>query len=304
MKKYITTFLLLFIPFVSMAADHCTNPTEYTIDRRCYVTNAQKQKKPYNAVVALVDGEYVYCTGTIKDFKGAPYIYTAKHCVNNKDGTIKKNIYVRTQNGSMFVVNENRVGDYVPGSRAKDRSGDLAIYSISAEDQSKIIASTEFSSNSRNSQNTYKARVIGYGALKIMSDKDINQFKQKYRNYLKNQKGIISNGTEQKYGWKSGGLDLDSSYADNFVQYLRQNDLSYYMDTLKNTSTLKISRCTFSGAGDPKGCQIWGGNSGGGVFDDTGNLMGILGGYRRIIGGTQHSASSGLESVTNVNFLK
>ena len=38
-----------------MAADHCTNPTEYTIDRRCYVTDKQKQQKPYNAVVEVLN---------------------------------------------------------------------------------------------------------------------------------------------------------------------------------------------------------------------------------------------------------
>ena len=66
MYKHLTVFLcrfmlagMIFMPSVSMAADHCTNPKEYTIDKRCYVTDEQKKEKPYNAVVALVhdDGE-------------------------------------------------------------------------------------------------------------------------------------------------------------------------------------------------------------------------------------------------------
>ena len=65
MKKYITISLLLFVPFMSMAADHCTNPKEYTVDKRCYVTDEQKKEKPYNAVVALIDNVDPYFTGTI-----------------------------------------------------------------------------------------------------------------------------------------------------------------------------------------------------------------------------------------------
>ena len=299
MKKYITTFLLLFIPFVSMAEDHCTNPKEFTVDKRCYVTNAQKQKKPYNAVVALIDGNHVYCTGTIRDYKGKLYVYTAKHCVNDKSGNIKDTIEIQTQDGKRFTVNKNKVGDYVPQSLALDRSGDWAIYNI--PDEHKNLSSTTFSNNSKNSGNTYDARVVGYGALKIMSNADILYFKSKYVTWLKDKKGIKSDGTETAYGWQDGGINTKNAYANNFVDYLRSTEKSYYKGIFQTASILKQSFCSFTGAGVQKGCQLWGGNSGGGVFDNQGNLMGILTGYLTVIGGESHAASG---NSINVNFLR
>lgn len=305
MKKYITASLFLFIPFMSMAADRCTNLTGYKIDKRCYVNNAQKQTQPYNATVALVNvaTNFVYCTGTIRNFNGVPYIYTANHCVQDLN-TLKNTIQVRTQDGYMLTVSLNTHGTYKQGTYTRDRHDDFAIYSISPADYPKIPAMTEFSHNPKNNQNTYQARVIGYGALKIMADAEINQFKQKYKTYLKNQKGITSNGSETQYSWQSGGVNLQSGYGKEFLVYLAENEPSYYKDVFKNSSMLKISYCTFSGAGVAQGCQIWGGNSGGGVFDETGNLMGIIAGYKRTIGGTMHSSASVGDEVINVNFLK
>ena len=57
------------MPQFVLSADSCTNPSEYTIDRRCYVTDKQKQQKPYNATVGLIDVDgYIYCTGTLGVF--------------------------------------------------------------------------------------------------------------------------------------------------------------------------------------------------------------------------------------------
>ena len=70
MKKIIMTSLFAFMSFASMAADHCTDPTNYKVDKRCYVTDEQKKVAPYNAVVALVnDDGWVYC---IPAFANAP----------------------------------------------------------------------------------------------------------------------------------------------------------------------------------------------------------------------------------------
>lgn len=53
--------LILLAPYASFGRDSCTNKNgEYTIDRRCYVTDEQKRVSPYNAVVRLDD-----CTSTI-----------------------------------------------------------------------------------------------------------------------------------------------------------------------------------------------------------------------------------------------
>lgn len=301
MKKYIIISLLLFIPSLAMAVDHCTNPKEYTADKRCYVTDEQKKEKPYNAVVALVDGNYVYCTGTIRDYKGKLYVYTAIHCVFDKSrNDTKDNIEVQTQDGTRITVFKHKQGDRdMTKGLVHDRSGDWIIYKI--PDEYKNLSSTSFSNKSRNSGNTYAARVVGYGALKIMSDADISYFKSKYVTWLKDKKGITSNGEETAYGWAYEGVYTHNVYANNFVNYLRSAEKSYYNSIFMTMSILKQSFCRFTGAGVQKGCQLWGGNSGGGVFDDQGNLMGILTGYLRVIGGKLHAASGGS---VNVNFLR
>lgn len=306
MKKYITASLFLFIPFMSMAADKCTSQTGYTIDKRCYVNNTQKQTQPYNATVALVNvaTNFVYCTGTIRNYNGRLYVYTAVHCVFDETlNDTKDSIVVQTQDGTRITVVKNKAGSRnMVDKSVYDRSGDWIIYTI--PDGYQNLSSVSFSTNQRNSGNTYVARVVGYGALKIMSDAEINQFKQKYKTYLKNQKRITSNGSETQYSWQSGGVNLSSGYGKEFWSYLAENEPSYYKDVFKNSSMLKISYCTFSGAGVAQGCQIWGGNSGGGVFDETGNLMGIITGYKRTIGGTRHSSASVGDEVINVNFLR
>ena len=79
---------------------------------------------------------------------------------------------------------------------------------------------------------------------------------------------------------------------------------AYFRDLFLDKK-LKVSHCYFTSSGDSVGCQIWGGNSGGGVFDDDGKLMGILTGYEAIIGGKNHAkASEADSSIVNVNFLR
>lgn len=81
MVSYIITFVLLVLPSIAMATDGCVHPEQYTIDRRCYVTDVQKERLPYNTVVALVEDGIKYCTGTIiKDENGDLYVYTARLC--------------------------------------------------------------------------------------------------------------------------------------------------------------------------------------------------------------------------------
>ena len=75
MMKHVFAFLLLFIPNVVLADDACTNPIDYTLDRRCYVTNSEKMDFPYNTVVRIGD----VATGTII---GPNLILTCRSCVN------------------------------------------------------------------------------------------------------------------------------------------------------------------------------------------------------------------------------
>lgn len=316
MYKHLTVFLcrfmlvgMIFMPSVSMAADHCTNPTEYRVDRRCYVTDEQKKEKPYNATVYLIESG---CTGTIIKRKNNLYVYTAKHCVADKDGNVATSITVMTQTGKELSVYLIRYGDYDTTDSDYDRSGDWAVYSITSAHE---IASTNFTDKEGHWWDlmqlfTYDAQVIGYGVLKIMSDKEISNYKTKYLRYLKDEKGIIAKGDESQYGFDGkGGVyayygDYSGPYVVNFLDYLLDNDFEYYRDVFRNKK-LKVSSCGFSAYGQSVGCQIWGGNSGGGVFDNEGNLMGILTGYRATIGGENHAAAtSGIFEIQNVSFFK
>lgn len=307
MKGFITTCLLLFFPFMAVAMEPCPSSEEYTIDKRCYVTDAQKRTKPYNATVKL-DG----CTGTVIKDKDKLYVYTAKHCVVDGADVVYDRIKIQTQSGKNITVNFYDAGNYDTSLRTNDKHGDWAVYTIPGVYNSKNIASTDFTDNEdSDSLLKYKARVIGYGALKIMKDKDISDYKNKYIQYLKDKKGIIATGNEKMYGFDGeGGVrayydDIYSSkYVVNFLNYLERTEPAYYQDLFVDRK-LKVSHCYFTGSGDSVGCQIWSGNSGGGVFDDDGKLMGILTGYKAIIGGKNHAkASEADSSIVNVNFLR
>ena len=101
MKRILCVFSLLIMPIVCFGFDDaCTKPNEFTIDKRCYVTEAQKQTKPFNAVASLKDiMGGIYCSGVIVEKKGELYLYTAKHCVQNDFGGTAS-IVLTSVNGS------------------------------------------------------------------------------------------------------------------------------------------------------------------------------------------------------------
>ena len=204
---------------------------------------------------------------------------------------------VTTQNGERFFSNYITSGNYVEGQR-QTYGGDWAIYSV--PDNFNFIASVQ-PSDIGQLTGRVNARVIGYGALKIMSDADIANFKLKYIKYLKDERGIISNGTESKYGWSnSNGMYNDSTYVKNFLSYLWENNRSYYTDVFEDDNRLKVSKCYYNTVdGEPVNCQVWTGNSGGGIFDDRGNIMGIVTRGYPYIGGISHAMAEG-----SVNLLR
>jgi len=331
MIKYIITSWLVFVPFVSMAADHCTNPTEYTVDKRCYVTDEQKKTSPYNAVVGLAVVDWlgwvdIYCTGTIvKGRSGDPYLYTAKHCISDKN-----NIKIKLQDGRLLKVTESSIGNY-DAANEENLSGDWATYSIDKVSASisllggpkvrfaRDLPMVEKSSNAKVVMGpydpVYDARVVGYGALKIMSDKEISNYKDKYIRYLKDKQGITAKGDERQYGFDGEGgvrayYDVASSgpYVVDFLNDLARNDRKYYLDVFDNIKELKVSSCGFSASGRHVGCQGWGGNSGGPIFDNKGKIMGIhTRGFNRMIGGEHHAGKQYFEdarTIDSVNLLK
>jgi V8-like Glu-specific endopeptidase len=280
MKKICFSLFLLFVPFLSMAADdHCTKQNEYTIDRRCYVRWPKKQTEPYNSVVALVKNRRNYCTGTIvREKDNNPYLYTAKHCVLDKDGNLKNTVEIKLWNNEILTATKNNVGN-LDRESYKNLDGDWAIYSINPSGY--VLSMVEKSKFFFGDQN---AIVVGYGALAIMSDKQISDFKNKYINYLSSLK--VAKKNYIKYGISYNGVHTKNEHVINFLE---KNP------GLLNTSDvgqLKESKCWYSGKGKQTRCQAWGGNSGGPIFDESGRIMGILTMGNNVIGGATHASST------------
>ena len=295
MKKIF--MFLLFVPELCFGLeDACTKPDEFTIDKRCYVTDEQKQQKPYNAVVKLSNG----CTGTLVNVGDrVPYLLTAKHCVDDKDGLVRQEVYITLQDGREFNATKSIVGNYDTINH-ENFSGDYAVYVVNIENEplpAVNVTKNKYSYFISKDFNFdyYNARLVGYGVLKIMSDKEISNYKAKYLRYLKDKKGIIAKGDEHLYGFdgKAGvfayyGENYSGPYVVNFLEYLAHNDSEYYLDVFVNEE-LKVSYCRYSSGGIKKGCQSWGGNSGGPIFDDKNAIMGIVTRGPHVIGGPGHA---------------
>lgn len=292
MKRLIAFLLLINIPNLCFGLDDaCTKPSEYTADKRCYVTPEQKQQEPFNAVVALIDEDgFRYCTGTIvKGKDNSFYLYTAKHCTDiNKNGMSDHELLISLQDGTQRSVYIDVFGDYNI-ERDDNHGGDFAIYKLNGDyypyalitDKKHTIGFGPFASN-------YDALVVGYGSLKIMSDKEIEDFKQRYIEFLKNNKGIKVEGTETLYGFSHGGINSLNTKVKEFIDYYL--DPSYWRDLFADYE-LKVSKCKYSSNGKETNCQKWSGNSGGPIFDKDGNLMGIMTRGNRIIGGSRHAGA-------------
>lgn len=294
MIKYLISFLLfVFTPGVLFARDACTDPDAFTVDRRCYVTDEQKTEKPYNAVVKVYG-----CTGTIVKIENDYYIYTAKHCVGSKTVDSYESIPAVLQNGATVYADKYGVGNYNKAT-GENRGGDWAIYKIWDNFNDGTLPYVYISDKwdwgilSINRD----ARSVGYGALKIMSDAEIEEFKARYITYLATRKDIpYEQQTETTtYGFEAdGGIKAHNSYVNNFIySFLQYTDWDYLEDAFGDTDALKVSYCKYATDGSEISCQSWGGNSGGGMFDNKGDIMGIHVWGTYMIGGESHAASGG-----------
>ena len=290
--------------------DSCSYPEQYTVDKRCYVTEAQKNQKPYNAVVAFVapiaedsDPKFLNntdCTGTVIKIDNKLYVFTAKHCVLSYSGNALSYTTVKTQDGDRFPVDINNSSNIHLGTNEVIAAylgvmsgGDWAIYSV--PDEYKHIASTSISQKTRTATGAHDALVVGYGGLKVMSDAEIKEYKRRYIQYLKEEKGslVAALGKGAMYYPGLGSVRVNENLLENtFPSYLYDTDNSYYEDLFGN-KRLKVSKCKYTEVGIMSGCQAWGGNSGGGVFDNDGNLMAILTAGSPLIGGYRHAKAGG-----------
>lgn len=297
---------------------------DYTIDRRCYVTDEQKKQSPYNATVGLIgDKNEIYCTGTIfrdnqdislqKLFQyNTPlpaqglYVYTAAHCAKNGAQQLK----IRLQNGQEIITEKVNVGgrkDIPAWSDNWVLTKDLAVYQMPENAQTDIpYADIEYS----DWESKKPLKLIGYGAAAILNNKEIHDVKQKYVGFLKTefknkikelQDKDIANRTEQIWRYNGilneleeqgensiyvKGLFSDDNNGDIVVNYYTFDSfVKFIKSALPTNELLKVSECDFS---DERFCQAWMGNSGGGLFSSDNKLIALASNMEWRFGGANH----------------
>ena len=292
--KRIFVLFLLFVPFVSLADDVCTNPEAYTVDKRCYVTDEQKKEKPYNSVATfiLANGR-THCSGTIVKRQGLTmddvgyFLYTAQHCADlNHDHITDDLLRIRLPSDQEFNAKLVKQGNWDYQQPSASQMGDWAKYRLvtieqnSADNVKDSLNGAYVKINDSFARGAKNVRIIGYGKLKIMSDQDIQDFKNEYADFIENM-GIDVNDTHTD----DGGI-----YGEGVTRFVFSNNNHF------NDDLLKVSKCHQDANTKFTGCQGWSGNSGGGAFDDNGNLMWIvtLGHYQ--IGGKDHASIIGGEN--------
>lgn len=290
--------------------DACTKPQEFTIDKRCYVTDEQKKVLPYSAVASIITEEDInFCTGTfvhgvddanslfnITENSGSVYLFTARHCMENQN-----NILFKTQQGK-------RLEGYILNRGNYSKNGDWAIYKLSDDvKNNKDFLEKEIgvvNTNTLPVVGEIPVKLVGYGHLKIMSDKEIAQFKEFYINYVvkdiaKSNVYLTNSDVEKRpdfFETNTGGMHMNNVYVTDFISQLSDaKRLELFSDT-----DLKVSYCVYQN-NIAVGCQGAGGSSGGAVFDADNNLIGIHNKSSKEIGGLKHMGAVYDVSITNIN---
>ena len=220
MKRIFAILSLLFVPTFVWAGDACTNPSEYTIDKRCYVTDEQKQQKPYNAVVGIINKyDEIDCTGTIVRVNDKLFLYTAKHCALYLFTKVSKNLKFKTIDNQEIMADLLTSGDFVEDwfGEYENPDGDWAVYSFKEQNIPFVNISDKNTDD--------KSFSVGYGTLNILNDKQIKNIKKQYFEYMRkgeNQYGekVRLNKTEDpEWGIVSnGGLKTNHPSVDVFIQ--------------------------------------------------------------------------------------
>ena len=237
----------------------------YTIDQRQYVS---RDAAPYSSIVRL-GGDDPYCTGILT---ANGIVITAKHCVLDKNNMIMSHRDIRADHatyGALLLGMEPVTGatELFPGGNfdfSAGLVGDWAFLSPRMDVISDINVA-RFSGNA-----PVDVLVAGYGALKILSDQEIQNLRRAYMEYLRDNSFLGAINPMYYFG----GEDIHSNSATGlgFIWAVTQGKIpDVSPDVFRDNNALKVSHCQAQSVLDENaanllGCQGWGGNSGGPVF--------------------------------------
>lgn len=294
----------------------------YTFDKRKYINAWSSEPYSYVLKMQLKTGGSPFCTANMVAGK----IVTAKHCVVNKN---LKDISFTTSDGRKLCAVSGTLGQYVEG-QASTYNGDWAVLEPCSKDKEYVKKNSLslFGEKVPVSVAPSKVSYLGFGALKIMSDEEIEQFKQAYYSFVydnakdkpeKDKKTFVAKATANR----NSSVQLNKTTGQRFLRNM--NKYGVNPNILKDTNNLKESVCATNK--DPNKtnllknlkCQSWGGDSGGGLYmigfakDTYGNIskearfiyfVGIHTRGSRQIGGTGHANKNSGQDVTVSNFSR
>ncbi|MBR1380012.1 MAG: hypothetical protein IJ560_00270 [Alphaproteobacteria bacterium] len=300
---------ILISIFITNSAIVTAMGDTYMTDHRRYIDDKEWSNAPYRHVLAIIDSKNtVYGTANMVNGK----ILTARHCI---DGI--KNPYFRAFDGTRFYGDMSGaiMGDYNIGND-DNPDGDWAVIpsrdDMHAFIEKNSVSVTDMPPGERNTE------LVGFGALKVMSDQEIVNFKRAYNEYLVDLRvngkdnlhgpmiqnfiaaidgNSIVDNTNRKYVYMN--TDTSRTFRANIAKYAQKYNLDTNM--FRDTARLKAGECRVNFTNSnlnhtPNTCQGWHGNSGGGLFSKIGNkwtLVGMLTRSISIIGGKNHAGHNG-----------
>ena len=260
MRRFFALCLFTICILNTALADH------YTIDKRRYVSDDEWATEPYKFVVELTDNGGNMCSGNLV---GTGLIATAAHCqkMDNWNGYGNKK-------GVLFSTTDWPFANGSKYNETKSVSDDFMLYDI----HSDTIGNNNVLGNPRVGHPLISGgvvKVLGFGTLKIMSDEEIEQFRNDYINFLRNTMHVHGNRTLLEQLANSNS-DYYDPLMKTFINDLRTHPEKYRSDInmfhdykLKETECFVSATDTNSNIITLQNCQLWGGNSGGGVYINT-----------------------------------
>ncbi len=235
----------------------------YTIDLREYVSPSLH---PYSAIVQ-VGPESGACTGTLT---ADGVIVTAKHCVLDENfRTLQpKDLSVRHQiEGPLLLGDIQASGfDIYPNMYFDTNMGVVGDWALLGprRDVKSDVRMAKFSGNM-----PVDVEVVGYGALKVLSDQEIQKIRQEYMKYLRGVSFANRLNPLNYFGGES--FATTTSTGVDFINRVNAGQIpNLSPDIFQDSSRLKLSRCVALADPGEEGnlidCQGWGGNSGGPVL--------------------------------------